>query len=96
MVMSLPAAAAPLLKPVLRPVRSIGYFIGMCLEVFVGIFTTRLAWKEYLAQSWFVARVSLLPHQLAVVEAALSQPQPRVLLADEVGLGKTIEAGLIL
>lgn len=42
------------------------------------------------------ARVSLLPHQLAVVEAALSQPQPRVLLADEVGLGKTIEAGLVL
>ncbi len=42
------------------------------------------------------ARISLLQHQLAVVEAALSQPQPRVLLADEVGLGKTIEAGLIL
>lgn len=41
-------------------------------------------------------RISLLPHQLAVVEAALAQPQPRVLLADEVGLGKTIEAGLIL
>ncbi len=42
------------------------------------------------------ARISLLQHQLAVVEAALAQPQPRVLLADEVGLGKTIEAGLIL
>jgi ATP-dependent helicase HepA len=50
------------------------------------------------APAWGInsARVSLLPHQLAVVEAALSQPQPRVLLADEVGLGKTIEAGLIL
>ena len=50
------------------------------------------------APSWGIgsARISLLPHQLAVVEAALSQPQPRVLLADEVGLGKTIEAGLIL
>jgi len=50
------------------------------------------------APSWGIngARVSLLPHQLAVVEAALAQAQPRVLLADEVGLGKTIEAGLIL
>jgi ATP-dependent helicase HepA len=50
------------------------------------------------APSWGInsARISLLPHQLAVVEAALAQPQPRVLLADEVGLGKTIEAGLIL
>ncbi|GMU42126.1 MAG: RNA polymerase-associated protein RapA [Xanthomonadales bacterium] len=49
------------------------------------------------APSWGIAsaRVSLLPHQLAVVEAALAQAQPRVLLADEVGLGKTIEAGLI-
>jgi ATP-dependent helicase HepA len=42
------------------------------------------------------ARVSLLKHQLRVVEQALAQPHPRVLLADEVGLGKTIEAGLIL
>ena len=50
------------------------------------------------APSWGInsARISLLPHQLAVVEAAIAQPQPRVLLADEVGLGKTIEAGLIL
>lgn len=42
------------------------------------------------------ARVQLLPHQLGVVAGALAQPSPRVLLADEVGLGKTIEAGLIL
>jgi ATP-dependent helicase HepA len=42
------------------------------------------------------ARVGLLRHQLRVVEQVLKQPQPRVLLADEVGLGKTIEAGLIL
>ncbi|MCB1607921.1 MAG: RNA polymerase-associated protein RapA, partial [Xanthomonadales bacterium] len=42
------------------------------------------------------ARIQLLPHQLGVVAGALAQPTPRVLLADEVGLGKTIEAGLIL
>lgn len=42
------------------------------------------------------SRISLLKHQLRVVEQALAQPHPRVLLADEVGLGKTIEAGLIL
>jgi len=42
------------------------------------------------------ARVDLLPHQLRVAEIAAARRPPRVLLADEVGLGKTIEAGLIL
>lgn len=42
------------------------------------------------------ARVSVLPHQIHVAVEALSRPAPRLLLADEVGLGKTIEAGLIL
>jgi len=41
-------------------------------------------------------RVDLIPHQLHVTEIACSRRPPRILLADEVGLGKTIEAGLIL
>lgn len=41
------------------------------------------------------ARVELLPHQLFVTERVARMWHPRVLLADEVGLGKTIEAGLI-
>jgi ATP-dependent helicase HepA len=48
------------------------------------------------ANGIYSAKVSLLKHQLQVVDQALKQPEPRVLLADEVGLGKTIEAGLML
>lgn len=36
-----------------------------------------------------------LPHQLLTVKYVLDQPSPRVLIADEVGLGKTIEAALV-
>ncbi|ODS23204.1 hypothetical protein AB835_10220 [Candidatus Endobugula sertula] len=42
------------------------------------------------------ARITLTPHQLYVAETATQLGRSRVLLADEVGLGKTIEAGLIL
>ncbi len=42
------------------------------------------------------ANVVPLPHQLAALQRAIASGHPRLLLADEVGLGKTIEAGLIM
>ncbi|MHB8530684.1 MAG: SNF2-related protein, partial [Caulobacteraceae bacterium] len=52
---------------------------------------------EGLAQSLSAARVDLNPHQVDAALFALRSPVSKgVLLADEVGLGKTIEAALVL
>jgi superfamily II DNA or RNA helicase len=42
------------------------------------------------------ASVIPLPHQIKALRKAISRDRVRFLLADEVGLGKTIEAGLIM
>ncbi|RKZ93670.1 MAG: RNA polymerase-associated protein RapA [Gammaproteobacteria bacterium] len=59
-----------------------------------------LAHQHHLHQSpvfgLMGARVQLLPHQIYIAYQVANRHAPRVLLADEVGLGKTIEAGLII
>jgi len=38
-----------------------GGFFSMALDTFVGMFVPPFAWREFITQSWFVARVSILP-----------------------------------
>jgi len=56
--------------------------------------------EEALAQGALLAPVEAsvipLPHQIYALSRAVSSERIRYLLADEVGLGKTIEAGLIM
>jgi ATP-dependent helicase HepA len=56
-----------------------------------------LSAAKRLSVAGFVGgRIDLIPHQLYIADEVANRYHPRVLLADEVGLGKTIEACLIL
>jgi len=52
--------------------------------------------QQSLVRGLIGGRMSIIPHQIYIAAEVSSREAPRVLLADEVGLGKTIEAGLIL
>ncbi|MGB1696800.1 MAG: DEAD/DEAH box helicase, partial [Thermoplasmatota archaeon] len=45
---------------------------------------------------WLGRKIKILPHQVKAAIRVLNEMQGRAILADEVGLGKTIEAGIIL
>ncbi len=44
-----------------KPVRSVGGFFAMALDTFVAMFKPPFAWREFILQTWFVARVSIVP-----------------------------------
>ena len=48
-------------RVLLTPMRGVGDFFAMSLDTFVQMFRPPFAWREYLDQTWFVARVSILP-----------------------------------
>jgi SNF2 family DNA or RNA helicase len=54
------------------------------------------ATRADLFQSPFRAGIKLLDHQLAPLKKALELPRANLFIADDVGLGKTIEAGLVM
>lgn len=44
-----------------KPMRELGGFFAMALDAIVLLFRPPFAWREFLLQSWFVARVSIMP-----------------------------------
>lgn len=54
------------------------------------------AFRSSDVRGYLGGRIDLIPHQFYILDSVSKRQLPRVLLADEVGLGKTIEACLIL
>jgi len=67
-----------------------------------GAYLHALKWSSVTAtdaklfQAPFRAGIKLMDHQLTPLRKALSLPRANLFIADDVGLGKTIEAGLVL
>ena len=49
------------LQVMAKPLNAVGGFFAMALDAAVLLVRKPFAWREFLLQSWFVARVSLLP-----------------------------------
>lgn len=51
----------------LAPVRGVGEFYATALDTAVAMFKPPFAWREFLLQTWFVARVSIVPTLMLAV-----------------------------
>jgi phospholipid/cholesterol/gamma-HCH transport system permease protein len=81
-----------------KPVRSLGDFFAMCLDVVLFLFKPPWAWREFILQTWFIARVSLFPTvMLAIPFTVLTTFTINILLveigaADYSGTGAALGA----
>lgn len=74
----MPCAGVPVRWPgsqLAKPFRTlfggIGGLVGMSLDTFVAMFRPPFAWEEFLTQTWFVARVSIVPAILLALPYAV-------------------------
>ena len=70
-----------------KPVRAAGGFFAMSLDTFVLMFKPPFAWREYLLQTWFVARVSMVPALMMTLPYSVILTFIFNILLTEIGAG---------
>lgn len=78
------------------PVRAVGGFFAMCLDTFVLMFKPPWAWREFLAQTWFVARVSMMPAILMAIPLLVLVTYTINILLGEIGAADLSGSGAAL
>jgi phospholipid/cholesterol/gamma-HCH transport system permease protein len=72
---------------VTKPIRAAGGFFAMSLDTLVLMFRPPFAWREYLLQSWFVARVSMVPALMMTLPYSVILTFIFNILLTEIGAG---------
>jgi len=79
-----------------RPFRGVGGFFALSLDTFVAIVRPPFAWREFLLQAWFVARVSIVPTLLLAIPFTVLATFTFNLLFIEFGAGDFSGSGSAL
>lgn len=80
----------------MKPVRGVGEFFAMVLDTFVLMPRRPFAWRELIFQTWFVARVSLLPTMMLSIPFCMLVVFMLNILLGEIGASDLSGSGAAL
>ena len=83
-------------RDVAKPLRAVGDFFAMSMDMVVEMFKPPFAFREFVEQTWFVARVSILPTILMAVPFVVLTSFILNLLLIEIGAADASGAGAAL
>ena len=78
------------------PIRAVGGFFALCLDTLALTFRPPWAWREFLLQAWFVARVSILPTAFMAIPLVVLGTYTLNILFLEVGAADLSGTGVAL
>lgn len=83
-------------RDVAKPLRSLGDFVAMSMDTVVEMFKPPFAFREFVEQTWFVARVSFLPTVMMAIPLLALTVFILNLLIIEIGAADASGAGAAL